>query len=255
MKIKLVPGIFLLLFSVMSCTKIEDPVIVEEILNPEKLVAVSHPVYGIDSLFYKNNFLSSISGYKYKGSRLIPGIRYNVVRNGDNIEISNQSMEDVVNTFYFKDSLLTEISGRENNLKAYFHYQEGKLLYFTYSGYDYVNNTPAGSSRDSLTVSYDVAGKNISELKWYRKDETLRSYELVYSTVYTFDDNLSPYKRSVYSLAKKWQGPDDIIVYFNSNNIVSTGSHMFYYVYDQNRYPVSVEFAVYGKTNFHYTPV
>jgi hypothetical protein len=252
---RIIYGVLLLLISGTSCSKIEDPVLVEKQVNRETLIAVSHPVYGVDSLYYKNNLLTQISGYKYKGSNLLPDISYKVVQNTGKIEISSKNAaSSEVNTFYFKDSLLTEISGPGSNLKAYFHYKDGMLSYFTYSGYDYEKNACAGTAKDSLRVFYDTEGKNISELKWYRKDDAGKPYDLVYSTLYTFDEKLSPYKSSVYSLARKWKGADDIIVYFNTNNIVTTGSHMFYYTYNENMHPVSMEFAVYGKTDFYYIP-
>lgn len=234
-----------------ACTKTEDPEIAPKAPAEQRLIAVSHAVYGTDSITYSNDRISLISMYKNVNGYLRLENRYRLDYGTDQIKVYNVrgTTETECISIRMSQDRITSISGLDGQLNAYFVYNGDKLKYFVYNRYDiYALRT---ASKDSVYVSHDKAGSNISTLNWYSHNY-ISNFETTYQSEYSFDDKKSPYCNSIYFLIKNWQGPDDVISYFNQNNIVLLNSHNFTYYYDENEYPVFQDISVYGRTSFYY---
>lgn len=237
--------------TIAGCTKEEDPGTIQKSNSGQRLIAVSHAVYGTDSITYENDRITKISIYKNINGYIRLFSRYRL--NYENDRITVYSIKGTTETEYISintsQDRITSISGIDGQLNARFVYDEDKLAYYVYNRYDIY--TLKKASRDSVSVSYDQTGSNISALNWYSYNYMSKS-EALYQSEYSYDDKKSPYSNSIYFLVKNWQGPDEVISYFNQNNIILLNSHNFIYYYDKNEYPVCQDISVYGRTNFYY---
>lgn len=232
-----------------GCSKEEDPVLLPDVsYDEQKLILVSHPVYGSDSIFYSNDLINEISRYKTINGLLKPVMNYALSYSDNSIHLN--SLQPGFESFkiLMKDSKPSMITESVSLPDVSFVYENSRLKYFLYK---WKSNNENQVSTDSLIVTYDKAGENIIELDRYAVSDQAAP-ELLYSTTYKFDDKINPFSSSTYVLAKYWKSPDDIIAYFNSNNIISIDSHNFSYSYDQNNYPVYQEIGIYGRTSFYY---
>lgn len=248
---------FLFLLMILpACSKIEDQMSPDIIPGDADLIAVKHSEYSVDSIFYSNNVVTGIHRYRYVNGVPLLETDYRISYPDDVVQISSSQTgkPEVVNSLLMVNGLVAEITAPENYLRASFQYDQGKLSYFLYKRYlsvSQMDDSPAEDT-DSISVRYDNAGSNISEIFWYAKSYPDKEYRLLYNTSYTFDTKKNPYNNSWYFLARYWKGPDDIIGFFNQNNILSIGSFPMAYNYDENEYPISLDISSYGRTSFYY---
>jgi hypothetical protein len=232
-----------------GCSKEEDPVISPEVsYNEQKLVLVSHPVFGGDSIFYSNDLISEIARYKIVNGVLKPVMNYTLSYNDNSIRLSSIQPEFGSFSIIMKDLQPSLITGSASLPDVSFVYERNRLKFFIYKWKSYDGQI----ATDSMAVTYDNAGENIIKLERYVISDPSGSAKLLYSTSYRFDDKRNPFKASTYAFTEYWKSPDDVITYFNSNNIISIDSHRFSYSYDQNNYPVYQEISTYGRTSFYY---
>lgn len=249
-------SILFLLITITACSKSEDEFYPDIAPGEVDLVAVKHAGYSVDSIFYINNVVTGIRKFRYVDSIPKPEISYRLTHSEELIKIfaSQSGKPEAVNSIVLVNGLISEITAPENNLKATFHYDQGRLSYFLYKRYrnslQKANNFVEAT--DSISVEYSKSGTNITGIHWYARSYTQRAYQLLYNTSFKFDTKRNPYYNSWYFLALNWKGPDDVIGFFNQNNILSIGSFPMSYNYDENEYPVCLDISTYGRTTFYY---
>ncbi|HLN21791.1 MAG TPA: hypothetical protein VK213_11920 [Bacteroidales bacterium] len=233
-----------------SCSKDEDYLFPDTIMNEMELKAVNHSVYGTDSIIYTDNKVSNIRSYKIQNGAILLDISYRFEYADDEITIHaiRRGFDEDIYTLSFSESGIKTIRSSSGTIDITFYYNEKRQpVYFLYHRMSSSKNIMV----DSISVAYDEKQSNITGMTWYRKAAGVPD-ESVFSFAYTHDDKRNPYSGSVYYLACAWQGPDEIISYFNRNNITSIGKHRLTYGYDSNNYPVFMDVNMFGRTTFFY---
>lgn len=258
MKMKNLIIITVLIFSMISlnsaCTK-DEVSLIPDLQFDRNLTVVSHSTYGVDSIFYQDDELKNILVYKSESGKLQLKNKYQLDYSPEEIRVCFQTSAGAdFYSFIFHDSKLMQIRKSNGALQASFYYDSDNLRYFLYYESTYNKNMSAISNIaiDSVLVNYDKTGKNIIGTKWYSNRSSKNTYELQHTSNYTYDDMNNPYKNSPYALVVNWHGFDDILSYFNTNNILSVGAHAWTYSYNESFYPVYLDISVYGRTRFLY---
>jgi hypothetical protein len=255
------PVVFALSVIISGCSKEETETNVDPmniyVPGQEILHAVTHSIYGTDSISYNHDQITGINRYKYSGGSPIVTMSYHFTYDSNQVKVmfSQDGREEEQYSFVFSGNELTKVLGPDNEVVASFFYNSGRLAYFLYHrnyyyrDYSLVHDDVA---TDSISVVYDKSQMNINELRWFGNHQNpADSFELLYTCTYTHDDKYNPYSLSMYSLARNWKG-DDIISYFNRNNIVNIGTHNLSYRYNEYGYPVYSDNSTYGRTSFYY---
>lgn len=251
---------FTLIFS--GCTKDDSEAVIDQpdqvFMNTEILSAVTHSIYGTDSIIYSDDQITGILRYRYSAGSPFVSMSYRINYEPERatIRFKEGGRDEEQFTFVFEGSELKQVRGANDELVTSFHYNSGRLSYILYHrNYFYLNYSLTHNeiATDSVTVKYDQAGININELFWYGRSQSGNLFELIYSCTYTHDNKNNPYQGSMYALARTWKG-EDVISYFNRNNILNIGSHNLSYRYNDNGYPVYSDNNTYGRTSFYYHP-
>jgi hypothetical protein len=251
--------ILILALSLNSCTK-DDQDSFDDMIqskNIYELAVVTHPSYNVDSIFYENDKILKYRMYKMDEGGLCFDRQYRFDYENDGLKIYTQKAGCIenLNTFYYEDSKISHINDENGKVRARFFYEGDKLVYFLYYESPYneaVCYSLECAVTDSISVKYDTEGVNIAEFSWYGRRNTDYPFYFKFKHEYSFDKMKNPFNNSTYYLAHNWDRFDDLVRYFNTNNIVGLGTHSITYNYNEGQYPVSSFNNTLGTTYFYY---